>query len=157
MKKAIICIGLIVLLGLSTILPVYTLKAYHSNTTASTMAWTQWPFGIKTSYNYQESPLESYLKENLKEPIEYDWISSRGTRKNLYGNVLVRAHGRPNRLLGQPDEFLEIWIEHTSRSEILEFYHTLKSRKYEEVELAISKFFAQSEKLLDKHWQIQSR
>lgn len=159
MKKKTIMIGIavIVFLILSAVFPVYTLKAYHSDTTASGKSWTQWPFGFKSNYRYRESALETYLKDNLKEPIEYKWISSRGTRKNIYGSVLVRAHGSPNGLLGCPGDMLEIWIEHTPKDEILTFYRTLKNGKDEEIELAISQFFAQSEKSLDKHWQIQPR
>jgi len=155
-KTIIIGIALIVFLILSAVFPAYTLKSYHSDTTTSGKSWTQWPFGFKSNYRYRESALETYLKDNLKEPIEYEWISSRGTRKNIYGNVLVRAHGSPNSLLGYPNDMLAIWIENTPKDDILTFYRTLKNGKDEEVELAITQFVEQSEESMNKHWQIKS-
>lgn len=150
-KTIIIIVAVILFLVFSIIFPAYTLKAYHSDTTASQKSWTQWPLEIKTNYKYQESAFEAYLKKNLKEPIEYQWVSSRGTQKNIYGSVLVRAHGRPNSLLSHPNDFLKIWIEFTQKEEIIAFYKTLKDGENEEVELAIDQFFAQSEKLLNKN------
>lgn len=154
-RAIIVILALVIFSIISSIFPFYTLKAYHSDTTASHKSWTQWPFGIKTNYTYGESAFEAFLKENIDEPIDYQWVSSRGTKKNIYGAVLVRAHGRPNGLLGYQNEFLDIWIDHTQEDQIISFYETLKNGTTEDVELAISGFFEQSNLLINKHWQNQ--
>lgn len=147
-KIAIICVGFVFLGCYGLTGCVSQDIGYHCDFTGSTKSWTRWFFTIRTNYQYNTSPLESFLTANAPERIQHKWVSYQGTGRNIFGKTVFLGHGTPNALCGFPRDYLRLYIENSSSESVLDLYETLRRADRGEIKQRVDRLFEESEHLL---------
>ena len=147
-KVTLACVGLVFIGGFALNGCVSRDMGYHCDFTGSTKSWTTWLFTIRTNYEYNASPLESFLEENAPDRIEHNWVSYQGTGRNIFGEPVLFGHGRPNALLLFPRDYLKLYIEESPPESVFELYETLLRDDSDEIRLRVERLYDESDRLL---------
>ena len=147
-KIILVCVGLVFLSGYFLTGCVSRDIGYHCDFTGSTKSWTRWPFGVRTDYRYNTSPLESFLEAHAPERLEHKWVTYEGTGRNIFGNPVFFGHGTPNALLLFPRKYLKLYIQNSPSESVFDLYETFRRDDRDEIRQRIDKLYEETDRLL---------
>lgn len=104
----------------------YRDRAFICENTGSSRGHREWLFEIETGHWYEKSALEDFMLDKYPDNLKHRWTSYRGTGKNIFGQALLRGHGRPGAALSMKS-ILEDWIQKNEPEDILALYELLAS------------------------------
>ena len=131
-KTGIGVVAFFVSLFLLMSVQVYRDWAFICENTGSSKGYREWFFEIKTGHWYKKSGLEDFMLEKHHDRLKHRWTSYAGTGKNIFGQAILRAHGRPGAILGIRS-FLEYGLQNQKPEDILALYELLASDMDEEI------------------------
>lgn len=99
--------------------------SFVCDNTGSRYHFTQWPFGIRTNYEYYSSPLEEFMIEKYPSQLRHQWSQYSNTGKNIIGQSVSFACGNSSTLLVLRKDILHLWISRHSDQEVRNLYVTL--------------------------------
>ncbi len=130
MKGTFIGAGLIVAFGLAVVLPgieTYRDMALIDRNTGSRKGYRDWPLGWRTGSWYQQSALEAFMRSNYPAEFRQDWVSYKGTGRNIFGGAMSLGHGRPGPIVALKPEAIDHYCRGASPTEKRRLYDVFAS------------------------------
>lgn len=112
--------------------------AYICENTGSHKGYREWFFGLRTGYWYRESHLEAFIKKNYPSEFMSRWTSYAGTGKNILGQSVLSAHGRPGPIHRIREEVFNSYVESLSPDKRLALYRLFASGDRKKIEDVVS-------------------
>lgn len=119
----LIALALIVFL---LIAPIKTERGLICRHTLSKHEYTEWLGLFRSNEHYTRSPIEAYLEKTRPESITHNWVSYKGTGKNIFGASMIFSHGRPGEIL-QLDRYALPYLQTLTDKQKDDIVITLKS------------------------------
>jgi hypothetical protein len=114
-------------------LAIYVDYAFICENTGSRRGHREWvlgtaglPLGLKTRRWYWESPLETFIRNKYPQDLDHRWTSYAGTGRDIYGLVVMRAHGRPGPILSFT-RIIPMWVTNSTDVEKKRLYDTFRT------------------------------
>ncbi len=118
---------------------VYQDCGYIDNYTGSRKGYRSWYFGVKTQHWYNTSPLESFMQDHYPDALQHNRIRYQGDGKNLWGEIMLREHGRPGPMISLPTELLECYVKKHDDRQNKELYDVLLGGDHTAIDAEIQK------------------
>lgn len=103
----------------------YTESSFVCEYTGSRKGYDEWWFGVRTGRWYERSALEEFVRHSHPSELEHSWTSYQGNGKTIYGQTIVRGHGRPGEIF-RIRSFLSEYAADASPDEMKALYDTMR-------------------------------
>jgi len=131
----------LILVALLAVLPLQMCRdwAFVCENTGSHQGYRQWFTGHRTGQWYQESHLEQFMDQAHPGVLKHQWVSYRGTGRNLLGRPIRLGLGHPNPVLMARRHAFDFYVDSLDDAGKLNLYQTLAFGAPGEVEVQMGK------------------